>query len=393
MIYYIAFIGSGQSIGIIKKISGKIDTLNKLSYCTKGLFLFHEEDIIPPKQKDIEFISYPKFDTSFAFDKIEIFLKKNLELEDKIILRYPLASIKLRQLLQKFPNRIWLEHNTIETDELKNNFKKLNFRDWAYVFKNMYFTDLKENFKFLIDEKKYAYPVFKLAKGGICVTDEISEYERKRGKGAYQTFTVSNGISVNNLPIKPEIEYNNSVINLIMMSSTANDWHGVDRLIKGMIKYKGETQIILHLIGNFTSTVKSLVKNNNLEKNVIFYPKTFGDDLNQLLFRMHIGIGSLGMHRIPLKQGSVLKVKEYMAMGMPFIIAHEEVDLIDKNDISRYYLQFPADNSDIDIKKIVDFADLILCEDNYREKIRNLALKYVDMTVKMEQLFNVISNN
>ena len=30
MIYYIAFIGSGQSIGIINKISGKIEVLNKL---------------------------------------------------------------------------------------------------------------------------------------------------------------------------------------------------------------------------------------------------------------------------------------------------------------------------------------------------------------------------
>ena len=38
------------------------------------------------------------------------------------------------------------------------------------------------------------------------------------------------------------------------------------------------------------------------------------------------------------------------------------------------------------------FIDVV-GEDNYREKIRNLALKYVDMTVKMEQLFNVISNN
>ena len=177
------------------------------------------------------------------------------------------------------------------------------------------------------------------------------------------------------------------------MSSTANDWHGVDRLIKGLISYKGATKVKVHLIGNFTSTVKSLIKVNKLDEDVVFYPKTFGEDLNNLLFKMHIGIGSLGMHRIPLKQGSVLKVKEYMAMGMPFIIAHDEIDLIDKEDISKYYLQFPADDSAIDIQRIVDFADIIFKEENYRENIRNLAFKYVDMSVKMKQLFEVIDKN
>ncbi|MBK7638874.1 MAG: hypothetical protein IPJ22_02140 [Bacteroidetes bacterium] len=232
-----------------------------------------------------------------------------------------------------------------------------------------------------------------MAKGGIGVTDEISLYESKRGKGAYQTFTVSNGINVSKIPLKPKIEYNKSQIDLIMMSSTANDWHGVDRLIKGLISYKGATKVKVHLIGNFTSTVKSLIKVNKLDEDVVFYPKTFGEDLNNLLFKMHIGIGSLGMHRIPLKQGSVLKVKEYMAMGMPFIIAHDEIDLIDKEDISKYYLQFPADDSAIDIQRIVDFADIIFKEENYRENIRNLAFKYVDMSVKMKQLFEVIDKN
>ena len=393
MIYYIAFIGSGQSIGIINKISGKIEVLNKLGHETKGLFLIHEEDDKPEKNEQIEFISYPKFDLSSAYKSIEIFLQLNMEPNDKIIFRYPLSSSKLLNFLQKYPNRIWLEHNTIETDELKNNFKKLNFRDWAYIFKNFYFTDVKENFESLLHEKKYAPNVFKLAKGGIGVTDEISLYESKRGKGAYQTFTVSNGINVSKIPLKPKIEYNKSQIDLIMMSSTANDWHGVDRLIKGLISYKGATKVKVHLIGNFTSTVKSLIKVNKLDEDVVFYPKTFGEDLNNLLFKMHIGIGSLGMHRIPLKQGSVLKVKEYMAMGMPFIIAHDEIDLIDKEDISKYYLQFPADDSAIDIQRIVDFADIIFKEENYRENIRNLAFKYVDMSVKMKQLFEVIDKN
>ena len=78
---------------------------------------------------------------------------------------------------------------------------------------------------------------------------------------------------------------------------------------------------------------------------------------------------------------------------MPFIIAHDEIDLIDIEDISKYYLQFPADDSAIDIQRIVDFADIIFKEENYRENIRNLAFKYVDMSVKMKQLFEVIDKN
>lgn len=59
MIYYIAFIGSGQSIGIINKISGKIEVLNKLGHETKGLFLIHEEDDKPEKMNKLNLLVTP----------------------------------------------------------------------------------------------------------------------------------------------------------------------------------------------------------------------------------------------------------------------------------------------------------------------------------------------
>lgn len=393
MLYYIAIIGSSQSLGIIKKITGKIKILNELGKKTIGILLVHQEDFNLEDEENIHFLTYSSLDYESAFKKTTAFLEQNITNEDQILFRYPLACKNTLKILQKFPNRIWFEHNTKETEELKNNFKKLTLRDWAYMFKHLYFSDYWGNVMFLYNEKKYASQVFKLAKGGICVTDEIALYESERLNKKYKTFTVGNGILVEEIPLNPEIVYDKKHLNLVMVSSTANDWHGIDRLVKGLANYNGLCVVQLHLIGNYTANIKDLVKKYKLEKNIIFYPKTFGTNLFKLMNEMHIGIGSLGMHRIPLKQGSVLKVKEYMAMGMPFIIAHDEIDLIDKDDVKKYYLQFPADNSDINITEIIDFADRLFIDKNYPSEIRKMALKYVNMPVKMAQLINILDKN
>ncbi|MBX7226689.1 MAG: hypothetical protein K1X55_11695 [Chitinophagales bacterium] len=389
-IYYFAIIGSSGALGIMKKVMGKVKTLNELGYNAEGVFLFHSDEPLPKTTPQTHFITYAKLQQQESYLKIAHFIEKTVLPEDKLVMRYPLANEYLLHLTAKFPKRIWLEHNTMEIEELQNNFKKLSMRDWLYIFSRWYFTDIKENWQFLQNEKKYFTQVAKNAAGGIGVTKEICDYEIRRSGGNYTCKLVGNGIKVDEIDIKPPLPFDGKQLHLLMMSTTANDWHGTDRMIEGMANYSGETRITLTLVGNFTSKTKELIQKYHLDSHVRLLPKTFGVELTALLHQAHIGIGSLGMHRLGLKEGSVLKVKEYMAMGMPFIIGHDEIDLINKPEFEPFYFQAPANDTPIDVAALVDFAKKVFSIEHLEDKIRNFALENIDMKVKMKELATAI---
>lgn len=389
-IYYFAIIGSAGALGIMKKVFGKINILNTLGYQAEGVFLFHSEVKTSELGSNIHFLYYNKRSPEECYLRIKEFIKTRVGSKDKIIIRYPLANKNLLSLVKEFPNRIWFEHNTKEIEELKNNFKKLTFRDWLYILSRFYITDVKENWKFLKNEYTYFKHIIPLAAGGIGVTNEICEYETKRSNGSYTCKLVGNGIIVENINKKIHMPFDKKNLNLIMMCTTANDWHGTDRLIEGLRQYNGETNIKITLVGNFTSKVKSLINKYKLNERIILLPLKHDAELNTLLNNAHIGIGSLGMHRMGLKEGSVLKVKEYMAIGMPFIIGHEEIDLINKPEFEPFYFKAPANNTPIDLVALVDFAKSVFSIENLEDKIRNFALENIDMKVKMRELVSAV---
>ena len=71
-----------------------------------------------------------------------------------------------------------------------------------------------------------------------------------------------------------------------------------------MINYKEKQEkqrVILHIVGEGVPTVvdeyKKLVKDNNLENDIVFHGPLFGDALNDVFNISNMGIGSLSRHR------------------------------------------------------------------------------------------------
>jgi hypothetical protein len=388
-IFYLAVVGRLDSLGIISKITGKIQALGQLGHQATALLLLNPSETLPPPTPAVEYLHLSR-GSGGMFAEVMGRLE-SLGPSDLVILRYPMASRALHSLLQAHPGRIWLEHNTKEIEELRSNFRKYTWRDWLWMARHLDFRDVTENLLALLNEYRWAHRCFALAGGGVGVTDEISQYESGRSQGkTYPCHTVSNGIDTGKFTLSEPVAYDGTQLVLVMASTTANEWHGIDRFIRGMAVYSGKVQ--LHLIGRFTSTARQLVEKHNLGEQVTFHPILAGAELSAVLSQAHLGIGSLGMHRIPLRQGSVLKVKEYMALGMPFLIAHEEVDLIGVPEMRPYYLQLPADESPIEIQQVVDFAESVCSLPDYRRLIREQAERLVDVKVKMARLVDLMSS-
>lgn len=398
-ILYLYIGGSTKHSSIQNKIISKIATLNKINCKTTGVFFSTNvknntklnENINIIKVKKASRYLFPRFQQlNFIYSAINKYLSENINQFDITYFRYPLANKYLYRLVKKYPNKICFEHNSKEVEEIK--ISQYNFK---LTLKPSHFLPYIQDYYLLLrNEITYASKVFKHSLFGICVTNEIAEYEKNRSTNhLYKTFTISNGINTNNINIKTSIQYNKN-LNLIFFrgAATKAQWYGIDRLFCGLSNYKGNISIHLFIVGNVFDGDKKFVNELNISKYVTFTGALYGDKLNSIVNNCHIGIASLGLHRINLIEGATLKAKEYIARGLPIILAYKDIDISDNSLFSPYILQIKSDETPIAIQAIINFAEKIYKKPNIEQKIRQLAEKHLDTKIKMKSLVKILNN-
>ena len=83
-------------------------------------------------------------------------------------------------------------------------------------------------------------------------------------------------------------------------------------------------------------------------------------------------IGSLGRHRTGITNIKTLKNREYATRGIPFIYSEQDSDF----DHQPYVLKAPADDSPIDIQRIVDFSEgFTMKPEDIRRTVEHLTWK------------------
>lgn len=169
------------------------------------------------------------------------------------------------------------------------------------------------------------------------------------GINCVQLFNIGN---VNSFPLSSSI-FGGKVLKLVGVSS-CSIYHAYERIIDGLYSYyKNNPTIIVefHIVGYgpYHDKYADLIKKFGLEKSVILHGKLYGKNLDSLFDEMHVGISSLGMHRIGLSAGSPLKTSEYAARGLPFILAYK--DLVFSEQIFCY--EVSANEQPVDIEKFV----------------------------------------
>lgn len=183
----------------------------------------------------------------------------------------------------------------------------------------------------------------------------FSDFDKIFGQ---RTIKISNGIDFDSVKMKTTINDTSKELNLIGVAEI-HEWHGFDRIVRGLADYYSKPQDYLvefHVIGYFFSKeiedeFRKIISDNHMENYVILYGKKHGTELDNLFNKCDFGIGSLGRHRVGIDKIKTLKNREYAARGIPFIYSETDSDF----DPKPYVLKAPADESPIEIQRIIDF--------------------------------------
>jgi len=187
---------------------------------------------------------------------------------------------------------------------------------------------------------------------------------------------IVNGVNVAALPAHiPNAD--DPAIRLLALASMSG-WHGYDRILHALATYKGNADVRIEFVGGdgdgSLMLWKALTAELKLEDRVTFHGPMYGDALNTLIATCDIGVGSLGMYRYGILQGMTLKLREYMARGLPFVSAVADPSLPDD---PAFALPVPNDDTPIDMDAVVAFAQNAKHDEDASRRMRAYALDHM----------------
>jgi hypothetical protein len=297
---------------------------------------------------------------------------------DRLILRYPQADPSGPSFVRRYP--VITEHHSNELAEIEAKIRSgLTFGEKQV-----------KNVRYLL-EARYGDRVREGCRGLIGVTDEIRQVEQERAKHRVSTVTIPNGINVSDVVATGFRRFSGGELDMAFVASRLDPrmtpWHGVDRVISGLKTYRGRTNVRLHLIGDPGADSIRSMNGKNWEVNC--HGVRYGVDLDALLRRMHLAIGPLALHRKAMREACSLKVREYMARGLPFILSHEDSDMDEIGPQSSFVLRLPSDDTVIDIGRVVEFASKIcdrMTADAVVNTMRAYACQHMDWRTKLKKM-------
>ncbi|MBN1844594.1 MAG: glycosyltransferase family 4 protein [Sedimentisphaerales bacterium] len=130
------------------------------------------------------------------------------------------------------------------------------------------------------------------------------------------SIVIANGISLE--AYKPLSPAQNDQPRLVFIGTTGWPWHGVEKVVRlaGLAP-----QWQFDIVGYTAADVPVPASDN-----VIFHGHLSQDEYERILARADVGIGTLAFHKIHMEEGCPLKIRQYLAYGLPIILAYEDTD-------------------------------------------------------------------
>lgn len=231
--------------------------------------------------------------------------------------------------------------------------------------------------------KKFALMIDKMFRRQLAkYTDAIVTFTKHKEIFGQRTICISNGIELEAIPLKKEkAKREGRELNFIGVAEV-HFWHGFDRFIAGIGEYYkqgGEREIYFHIVGGIGNGemhgsmhapgFAELIEKYGIKDRIIFHGQLFGEKLDEVFDNADFAVASLGRHRSGITNIKTLKNREYAARGLGFIYSETDEDFEDKP----YIIKAPADESPIDINRVIDFADnLTMSPEMIRQSIYDL---------------------
>ena len=169
--------------------------------------------------------------------------------------------------------------------------------------------------------KWYRKQLFKCIKGAVFVTYELQKsdsYNQIRDNSV----VISNGIPINDFKTLPKTNNQNPVLSFLGTSDFK--WHGIDKVVN-MAKLLSDHKF--YIIGPSIKKYTSSIPDNITFTGFLEY-----EEYLIHLAKTDIAIGTLALHRKGMNEACALKVREYLALGLPVILAYDDTDF--PNDTS-----------------------------------------------------------
>ncbi len=228
--------------------------------------------------------------------------------------------------------------------------------------------------------------------------DRIATYSEDEYIYGIQTIKIQNGINLSVFH-KPEGSENNingkeKNIELVAVASFQKA-HGYDRVIRGLREYYRDMtgpKVFLNLVGDGSElpVYRKLATKYGLSEYIKFHGRKDGEELENIYKEMDIGMGTFASYKRGVFLSSSLKVREYLAHGLPIVSGMRE-DVFDED--CRYGLIYPNDNSTIDIKRIVNFYNSLMenrTATELKESVWEFAKQKVDINLTMLPIIEFI---
>jgi glycosyltransferase involved in cell wall biosynthesis len=308
-IAYLVYWTSATGRGVAKKILGQIGAWEEHGHSVELIVLAKENDrqSAPPEllNKGTFFWTKGVVDRLATWWRLDRFVQADL-----LYFRYDLYMPGMEKVFRKVPTVV-----EINTNDVREFCLKPSLRCWY----NRLFRDR----------------IMTLAAGFVAVTGELGEMVSPFGK---PVAVIANGIDLRQFPILPPNEL--PVPSLVFLGTPGQPWHGL-AAIRRLADIFPSWQF--HIVGYDGQP--------GFPVNVSFHGYLSEEQYRPILAQVDVALGTLALERKGMREGAPLKVREYLAHGLPAIIGYRDTDFpegaefllqIQGADISQSILQIKA---------------------------------------------------
>jgi len=214
------------------------------------------------------------------------------------------------------------------------------------------------------------------------VSSRITELRVKQGVPKDKNFFIPNTPEFSKVPRLSKDKINKHDLVIVSNITKAINYPRIIKATKNLSKKFPDIRLLIIGTGDYQKDLEKFVKRLNLTKRVVFLGRRKHDEVLKILSSCGVGIAIYTREYPWTEFGDSMKVREYLACGLPVIIS----DVVStSDDIKNYNAGFVLEKDAGNFEEVVDkiFSEKKLYE-SLRKNAISLARKY-DFTLLMEK--------
>jgi len=292
--YVVVWREGGTPSGVLRKVRSQVLAWLSLGHDAR-LFLISQDDAPWPPLRDVP----------LAF------------VHSPAIWTRPMAAERVRRELSKWrPDAVYLRQGTYypaweKMMSMLPTILEVNSDDLAQSAAVA--SRLRSNFHTLT-----RWRLLRGARGFACVTRELAESYSQSGK---PTCAIGNGIDLSAYEFHPVPV--SGPLRLVFIASVGRSrptgpLDGVDKVVRLARRLP---DIEVHVVGPRLNAEGLSIPANLISHGLLDRPA-----YDSVLAEATVGLGALALHRKQMQEASPLKVREYLAFGLPVVIGYSDTD-------------------------------------------------------------------